>query len=243
VAEWFKLLVQGLMSSGGMEPFFLCQFSGRPSCLLIGQYSLPADDPARGSARYQYARRLPGECWADCFGRVCMSPQSSTAPKTTNIATTQRATSIAVGLGGGSLVLNNRVVYESLRWAGALYLCWLAFDGWRAARKPIEAVPVSPSHFIHFRRGFVTNLLTPKAAVFFIAELPEFTQGPPPARELALLVSVYVGIATLVHGLVVVPAGGLQMLFAAPQRRKMAGNIFAVLLLAIAVWLFVSGRR
>jgi threonine/homoserine/homoserine lactone efflux protein len=151
---------------------------------------------------------------------------------------------IAVGLGGGSLVLNNRVVYESLRWAGALYLCWLAFDSWREARKPIEAVPVSPSHFIHFRRGFVTNLLNPKAALFFIAVLPEFTQGPAPsARELALLVSVYVGIATLVHGLVVVPAGGLQMLFAAPQRRKMAGNIFAVLLLAIAVWLFVSGRR
>lgn len=151
---------------------------------------------------------------------------------------------IAVGLGGGSLVLNNRVVYESLRWAGALYLCWLAFDSWREARKPIEAVPVSPSHFIHFRRGFVTNLLNPKAAVFFIAVLPEFTQGPAPsARELALLVSVYVGIATLVHGLIVVLAGGLQMFFAAPQRRKMAGNIFAVLLLGIAVWLFVSGRR
>ena len=29
---------------------------------------------------------------------------------------------IAVGLGGGSLVMNNRVAYESLRWAGALYL-------------------------------------------------------------------------------------------------------------------------
>jgi threonine/homoserine/homoserine lactone efflux protein len=151
---------------------------------------------------------------------------------------------IAVGLGGGSLVLNNRVVYESLRWAGALYLCWLAFDSWREARKPIEAVPVSPSHFIHFRRGFVTNLLNPKAALFFIAVLPEFTQGPAPsARELALLISVYVGIATLVHGLIVVLAGGLQMFFAAPQRRKMAGNIFAVLLLGIAVWLFVSGRR
>jgi len=151
---------------------------------------------------------------------------------------------IAVGLGGGSLVLNNRVVYESLRWAGALYLCWLAFDSWREARKPIEAVPVSPSHFIHFRRGFVTNLLNPKAALFFIAVLPEFTQGPAPsARELALLVSVYVGIATLVHGLIVVLAGALQMFFAAPQRRKMAGNIFAVLLLGIAVWLFVSGRR
>ena len=32
---------------------------------------------------------------------------------------------IAVGLGAGSLILNNRVAYESLRWAGAVYLCWL----------------------------------------------------------------------------------------------------------------------
>ena len=30
---------------------------------------------------------------------------------------------IVVGLGAGSLILNNRLVYESLRWAGALYLC------------------------------------------------------------------------------------------------------------------------
>jgi threonine/homoserine/homoserine lactone efflux protein len=152
---------------------------------------------------------------------------------------------IAVGLGGGSLVLNNRVVYESLRWAGALYLCWLAFDSWREARQPIETAPVGQSsHSIHFHRGLVTNLLNPKAALFFIAVLPEFTQGPAPsARELALLVSIYVGIATLVHGLIVMLAGGLQAFFAAPQRRKMAGNIFAALLLAIAVWLFVSGRR
>ena len=151
---------------------------------------------------------------------------------------------IAVGLGGGSLVLNNRVVYESLRWAGALYLCWLAFDSWREARNRSRPCRSATSHFIHFRRGFVTNLLNPKAALFFIAVLPEFIQGPAPsARELAILVSIYVGVATLVHGLIVVLAGGLQAFFAAPQRRKMAGNIFAVLLLAIAVWLFVSGRR
>ena len=84
---------------------------------------------------------------------------------------------IAVGLGGGSLVLNNCVVYESLRWAGALYLCWLAFDSWREAHQPIEAVTVDSSHFIHFRRGFVTNLLNPKAALFFIAVLPESFMG------------------------------------------------------------------
>ena len=97
-----------------------------------------------------------------------------------------------------------------IRRAGALYLCWLAFDSWREARLPIETVPVDRS---------------------------------PSARELALLVSIYVGIATFVHSLIVVLAGGLQAFFAAPYRREMAGNIFAALLLAIAVWLFVSGRR
>ena len=151
---------------------------------------------------------------------------------------------IVAGLGGGSFVLNNPAIYESLRWTGALYLCWLAFDSWRDARRPIYIDPVNQSRSVHFRRGLVTNLLNPKAALFFITVLPEFIEGPrPSARELAVLVSIYVGVATLVHSLIVVLAGGLQTLLAAQQRREMAGNIFAVLLVAIAVWLFVSGRR
>lgn len=151
---------------------------------------------------------------------------------------------IAVGFGGGSLLLNNRAVYESLRWTGALYLCWLAFDSWRDARQPIETGPASQSLFVHFRRGFIANLLNPKAALFFIAVVPEFTHGPAPsAQELTTLISIYVGIATLVHGLIVALASVLQSFLAVPRRREMAGNIFAVLLLAIAVWLFASGRR
>jgi threonine/homoserine/homoserine lactone efflux protein len=151
---------------------------------------------------------------------------------------------IAVGLGGGSLLLNNRLAYESLRWAGALYLCWLAYDSWKEARQPIESAPVSQSRFAHFRRGFVTNLLNPKAALFFIAVVPEFISDPAPSvRELATLVSIYVGVATLVHGLIVLLAGALQAFFAAPQRREMAGNVFGVVLFLVAVWLFVSGGR
>ena len=46
-----------------------------------------------------------------------------------------------------------------LRWAGALYLCWLAYDSWREARRPVEVAPVDRSRLVHFRRGFVTNFL------------------------------------------------------------------------------------
>ena len=81
---------------------------------------------------------------------------------------------VAIGFGGGSLVLSNRLAYESLRWAGALYLAWLAFDSWKESRRPIETTAVSPSPWLHFRRGFITNLLNPKAALFFVAVVPEF---------------------------------------------------------------------
>jgi threonine/homoserine/homoserine lactone efflux protein len=87
-------------------------------------------------------------------------------------------------------------------------------------------------------------LLNPKAALFFITVVPEFITGPAPSvRELAILVSIYVAVATFVHGLIVLLAGGLQTFFAGQLRRKMAGNVFAVILVLVAVWLFVSGGR
>lgn len=151
---------------------------------------------------------------------------------------------ITVGLGVGALVFNNRAAYETLRWAGALYLCWLAYDSWKQSRQPVETAPVSQSLAVQFRRGFITNLLNPKAALFFIAVVPEFTSGPAPSlRELTILVSIYVSIATIVHGLIVLLAGTLQPFLAAPQRREMTGNVFAGALFLVAAWLFVSGSR
>jgi threonine/homoserine/homoserine lactone efflux protein len=151
---------------------------------------------------------------------------------------------IAVGLGAGSLILDNHVAYETLRWAGAIYLCWLAYDSWKDARQPVETAPISQPLFVQFRRGFITNLLNPKAALFFIAVVPEFIRGPAPSiRELATLVSIYVAVATVVHSLIVLLAGELQTFLAGPQRRAMAGNVFAIVLFLVAIWLFVSGGR
>jgi threonine/homoserine/homoserine lactone efflux protein len=151
---------------------------------------------------------------------------------------------VAVGLGAGSLILNNPVAYETLRWAGAIYLCWLAYDSWKDARQPVETASISQSLLVQFRRGFITNLLNPKAALFFIAVIPEFISSPAPSiRELAALVSIYVAVATLVHSLIVLLAGTLQAFLAAPQRRETAGNVFAVVLFLVAIWLFVRGDR
>ena len=120
---------------------------------------------------------------------------------------------IAVGLGGGSLILNNRLAYETLRWAGALYLCWLAYDSWREGRRPIEAAPVSQSHFLDFARICHQPAQSGGRSVLY-RRRPEFISGPAPSvRELAILVSIDVAVATFVHGLIVLLAGGLQAFF------------------------------
>ena len=151
---------------------------------------------------------------------------------------------VVAGLGAGSLILNNPVAYETLRWAGAIYLCWLAYDCWKEARRPVRKAPIGQSLLVEFRRGFVTNLLNPKAALFFITVVPEFIAGPAPSiRELTTLVSIYVAVATLMHGLIVLLAGTLQTLLTTPQRRETAGNVFAAVLLLVAIWLFVGGGR
>ena len=152
---------------------------------------------------------------------------------------------IAVGLGGGSLILNNRLAYETLRWAGALYLCWLAYDSWREGRRPIEAAPVSQSHFLHFRRGFVTNLLNPKAAVFYIAVLPEFVQigrGAIAAQTL-MLSAIYVAVATTIHLSIVLLAARLQTAIETPDSRRTIRRVLAMLLAVIAIWFAVSTER
>ena len=52
---------------------------------------------------------------------------------------------IAVGFGLGTVISNSVLLYESLRWAGVLYLFWLAWDAWKAERDGAAAAapPVS----------------------------------------------------------------------------------------------------
>ena len=61
--------------------------------------------------------------------------------------------------------------------AGALYLVWLGISTWLHRRRVpamIVAAPVPAILTLVYRQGFLTNLLNPKVALFFIAFLPQF---------------------------------------------------------------------
>src|ERR1700712_1914992 len=66
--------------------------------------------------------------------------------------------------------------YDALRFGGALYLLWLAWQVLKPnGRSPFQVreLPVDSPRKL-FAMGFVTNLLNPKIAMLYLALLPQF---------------------------------------------------------------------
>lgn len=151
---------------------------------------------------------------------------------------------LAAGFGLGSLIGETRWLYETLRWGGVAYLLWLAWDSYREAQKPLDAAGGDKDLLSYFGRGLATNLLNPKAAVFYIAVMPNFVVAEAPAGPQALVLTlVYVAVATLVHLGIVLLASTLQPLLASDKIRSRTGVAFGVLLAGIAIWLAVTTHR
>lgn len=151
---------------------------------------------------------------------------------------------LAAGFGLGSLISETRWLYEALRWGGVAYLVWLAWDSYREAQQPLQADGGRQNLIGYFGRGLITNLLNPKAAVFYIAVLPNFiVQGMPIAPQSLLLTLLYVVVATLVHLGIVLLASTLQPLLASGRVRSRAGIGFGLVLLGIAIWLAITTHR
>lgn len=82
----------------------------------------------------------------------------------------------AAAVGVTALFLAVPFAYDALKWAGAIYLLFLAWQSVRpGARSPFEArsLPPDPPAKL-FLMGFMTNVLNPKIAVFYLSIFPQF---------------------------------------------------------------------
>lgn len=149
---------------------------------------------------------------------------------------------IVAALGVGELIQASTLLYQGLRWAGVLFLLYLAWEGWTSTTRVVSSD--SLSHGSYFLRGLVTNLLNPKAAVFYVAVLPTFVDLERPVIAQTLTLSaVYVAVATLIHAVIVVLAGSLEPLLNNPRRETVARRSLSALLAGVALWFGWSTAR
>lgn len=86
---------------------------------------------------------------------------------------------LTFAVGGLSAVLaRSAIAYQALTWLGAAYLVYLGVRSlWQLRRgaptlSDAKAAPASLRRI--FLQGFLTNVLNPKVAIFFLAFLPQF---------------------------------------------------------------------
>lgn len=65
--------------------------------------------------------------------------------------------------------------YDAIRYIGAAYLLFLAVKTWRAP-SALEKAVGAKRLISALKRGYLTNLLNPKVALFVLAFLPQFTR-------------------------------------------------------------------
>jgi len=120
---------------------------------------------------------------------------------------------LAAALGLTALLMAVPLAFDAIKLAGAAYLLWLA---WQAVRPggsaPFEARALPADRpAVLFRMGFLTNLLNPKVAMFYLSFFPQFLHpdhGPVLVQSLQLG-AVQIGVSGGVNTAIVLGAGAI----------------------------------
>ena len=155
---------------------------------------------------------------------------------------------LAAAIGLTAVFLAVPLAYEALKWAGALYLLWMAWQAVRpGSRSPFEArelLPDAPSRLVLM--GFLTSVLNPKVAMFYLSIFPQFIS---PEHGSLFIQSILLGLTQIsvsftVNLLIALFASGIAVWFVrnplwlAVQRYVMGG-----VLAALAVRLMLEQRK
>ena len=149
-------------------------------------------------------------------------------------------------LGLSALLNMSAQVFSVLKWTGALYLLYLAWNMWREAGSiEINQKSTETSLGKIILKAIAINLLNPKLTIFFFAFLPLFISknSASPTMQMILLSAVFMGITLLVFALYGILASGISSYLANSSKAvKRLQRTFAVILAGFAVQLGLSER-
>jgi threonine/homoserine/homoserine lactone efflux protein len=150
---------------------------------------------------------------------------------------------LCAAFGITALVLAVSYAYDALRFGGALYLLWLAWQAVRpGGRSPFQVrqLPKDSARKL-FMMGLMTNLLNPKVAVMYLSLLPQFISPEQGSvlTQLLVLGGVQITISVTVNAIIAVMAGSIAAFLAGRPlwlvvQRWLMGTVLAGLALRMA---------
>lgn len=146
-------------------------------------------------------------------------------------------------LGLASVFVLVPVLYIVVKAAGAVYLLWLAWNALRPGGLGVfETTRLSPdSRWKLFRSGLLTNLLNPKAAIMYLALIPQFIR--PGAGNVVLqgfaLGGVQISLSMIINSALIIVAGGVAAFLASRPswtlwQRRITGTLLGTIGIKLA---------
>jgi threonine/homoserine/homoserine lactone efflux protein len=155
---------------------------------------------------------------------------------------------LAVAFGLAELFLLVPLAYDVVRYAGAVYLIFLAWQALRSSSPLAPAACESQQRpiMVMFRQGLFTNLLNPKMALFVLALFPQFvrTDGGGIVLQVMILATVLNAIGLAVNGFVIVVASRIGASFIKGGGvRRWPRYLLATVFASLALRLVFEGKR
>jgi threonine/homoserine/homoserine lactone efflux protein len=138
--------------------------------------------------------------------------------------------------------------YDALRFAGAAYLLWLAWQALKpGGRSPfqVKTLKVDGPRKL-FAMGFVTNLLNPKIAMLYLALLPQFIDpaGGSVLTQSLALGSIQIAISVSVNAMIALAAGSIAVFLGTrPTWLLVQRWLMGTVLTGLAVKMALEARR
>jgi threonine/homoserine/homoserine lactone efflux protein len=155
---------------------------------------------------------------------------------------------LCAAFGVTALLLAVPYAYDALRFAGAVYLLWMAWQTIKpGGHSPFQLKKLAldgPRKL--FAMGFVTNLLNPKIAMLYLALLPQFidpAQGSVLTQSLALG-SIQIAISVSVQTMITLAAGSIALFLGTrPTWMLVQRWLMGTVLAGLAVRMAVEAKR
>lgn len=117
---------------------------------------------------------------------------------TSGVAVGNLLQATAVALGVGALIMQSQPLFQALRWAGVVYLCYLGVQAlrgaWRGDYAAMDDVASRSTGFRRLREGFLSNVTNPKILAFYLSVLPQFLDPATTTTADALLLGYTVAV-------------------------------------------------
>ena len=147
-----------------------------------------------------------------------------------------------------AIVMAVPYAYDALRFAGAGYLLYLAWQAVRpGGRSPFQVRDLpkdGPARL--FAMGLLTNLLNPKIAVMYLSLLPQFVtpgHGSVLAQSL-VLGGTQIAISVTVNAIIAIAAGGIALFLMRHPRWMVAQRwLMGTVLAGLALRMLTEARR